>query len=48
MFDLLEKAGDSHLDEFIQIAGGDGQKFDSFEQGVAFIERFFENPAVEC
>ncbi len=48
MFYLLQKAGDPHFDEFVQIAGRDGEKLDSFQQRVAFVQRFFENPAVEC
>src|SRR5579862_2176100 len=47
MLYLLQKTGDPDFDKFVQIAGCDRQKFDSLEQRVAFVQRLFENPAVE-
>ena len=47
MLYLLQQARDSHFDKFVQIAGGDGEELDSLQQRVAFVQRFFEHPAVE-
>jgi hypothetical protein len=37
VFHLLEKSGYAHFHEFIEITGRDGEKLDSFEQGITFI-----------
>jgi hypothetical protein len=44
---LLQKACDPHFDKFVQIAGSDREKLDSFQQRVVFVQGFFEDPAVE-
>ena len=44
---LLQQPGDSHLNEFIEIAGGDGEELDSFQQRIAFVQSFFEHTPVE-
>ncbi len=47
MLYLLQKAGDSYLDKFVQIAGGDGEELDSFQQRIAFVQGFFEHTTVK-
>jgi hypothetical protein len=47
MFDALQKAGNANLHEFVQVAGGDGQKFHTLEERVIFVAGFFEDPAVK-
>jgi hypothetical protein len=47
VFNSLEHAGDADLDELIEVACGDGEKFDAFEQRVGGILRLFQNPAVK-
>ena len=48
VFNALHDAGDANFDKFIQIAGGNGEEFDPFEQGIGRILGFFENTAVEA
>ena len=47
VFYLLEKSGDAHFNEFVKIAGGDGQELYSFEQRIAFILGLFEDTPVK-
>src|ERR1700726_524093 len=47
MLHLLQKTGDTHFDEFVQIARGDGEKFYALEQRILGILRFFEDALVE-
>ncbi len=47
VFDLLHQSGHAHFEEFIQVAGGDGKKFQALEQRVLLILRFFEDAAIE-
>src|ERR1700675_2855431 len=42
VFKLLQQAAYPDLKEFVQIAGGYGQKFHAFEQRIAEIPGFFE------
>ena len=44
---LLHQARESHLDEFVQVARGDAEKFHALEQRIAGIARLFENPLVK-
>ena len=44
---LLQQAGHADFHEFVQIAGGDGQKFDALEKRIAGVEGLFEDAAVE-
>ena len=48
MLHLLQQAGDSYLDKFVQIAGGDGKEPHPFQQRIAFVQRFFEHTTIEC
>jgi len=43
----LQKAGYADFDKFVQIIGGDGQEFHTFEKRVAAILGFLQHPAVE-
>ncbi len=47
IFDLLHQSGHAHFKKFIQIAGGDGKKFQPLEQRILLVLRFFEDTAVE-
>jgi len=44
---LLLQSSNSLHEELVEIGGGDSQEFDSFQQRVAFVQGFFEDPAVE-
>ena len=41
------QAGDAHHVEFVQVGGGDGQKAQPLEQGMAAVLRLLDHPAVE-
>src|ERR1700724_2996860 len=47
VFKLLQQAAYPDLKEFVQIAGGDGQKFHAFEQRIAEIAGFFEHAPIK-
>ena len=47
LFGLLQQAGQADFHEFVQIAGGDGQKFHALEKGIVGVERLFQHPAIE-
>jgi hypothetical protein len=47
IFYTLEYRRYSHLEKLVEIARGNGEKLHSLEQGIAFVFRLFENPAVE-
>src|SRR5438270_12488846 len=47
ILNLLEKAGDAHLHEFVEIIGGDGEKLDALEKRVADVASFLEHAAIE-
>ena len=47
VFDLLQQAADPDFKEFIQVAGGNGQKLHAFEQRIAKISRFFKHAPIE-
>jgi len=47
VFQLLQQTADPDLEKFIQIAGGDGQKFDPLKQGIAQVFGFFEHAPVK-
>ena len=44
---LLQQPGDAHFHEFVEIAGGDGQKLHAFEKGIRGVEGLFQHAAVE-
>jgi hypothetical protein len=44
---LLHQASDADLDELVQVARGDGEKFYAFEQRIAFVARLFEDALIE-
>jgi len=46
-FEALQDTGDADLDELVEVAGGDGEKLDAFEEGVGGVVGFFEDAAVE-
>ena len=48
VFNALQKAGDPDLEEFVQIAGGDGQKPDPFQNGISFIFGLFQDTTIEA
>ena len=43
----LHQAAYSNLEELVEIAGGDGQKLDPFQQRVAWVLGFLQHAAVE-
>src|SRR5882762_5586685 len=47
VFELLQQAAYPNLKEFVQIAGGDGEKLHAFEQRIAEIPSFFEHAPVK-
>jgi hypothetical protein len=47
VLDLLEQAGDADLDEFVKIAGGDGEKFNALKDRVVGVASLFEDSLVE-
>jgi hypothetical protein len=47
MFHLLEKSSYAHFNEFIEIAGGDGQELNSLQKRIPFILGLFEDALVE-
>ena len=47
IFNPLEQPCYPDLKEFIQIAGGNGQEFDPFQNGVAFIIGLFQHSPVK-
>ena len=47
VFELLQQAAYPDFKEFVQIAGGDGEKFHAFEQRVAEIPGFFEHAPIK-
>ncbi len=48
VFNALHDAGNANLDKLIQIAGGDGEELDPFEQGIFRILGFFEDAAIKA
>ena len=44
---LLHQAGQANLDELVQVAGGDSQKFHAFQKGIAGIAGFFEDALIK-
>jgi hypothetical protein len=44
---LLQQAAHADLKKFVQIAGGDSQKFHAFEQRIAKIPGFFEHAPIK-
>ena len=47
VFELLQQAADPNLEKFVEVAGGNGEKFHPFEQRIAEIVRFFKHTPVE-
>ena len=47
LLDLLQEAGEAHLDELVEIARRDGQEFHAIEERVRRIARLFEHALVE-
>ena len=47
VFNALHQAGLADFDEFVEIAGGDGQELDPLEQGIGGVLGFFEHAPVE-
>jgi hypothetical protein len=47
VFDLLHHRGDADFEEFVEVAGADGKKFQPFEKRVALIFGFLEHTAIE-
>ena len=47
VFNALQNSGDANLKELIQIAGGDGEKFDPLQQRIGVILGFFQHAPVE-
>jgi len=47
IFNLLHQPSYTHLKKFIQVASGDGKKFQPLQQGVFLVLRFFEDAAIE-
>ncbi len=43
----LEHARDAHLNEFVEVGGGNRKKFHPFEKGIGPIAGFFEHATVE-
>ena len=48
VFNALHDAGNANFDKLIQIAGGNGQELDPFQQGIVWILGFFEHTAVKA
>ncbi len=47
VFELLQQAAHPDLKKFVQIAGGDSQKFHAFEERIAKIPGFFEHAPIK-
>jgi hypothetical protein len=47
VFELLQQAADSNFKKFIQIAGGDREKFDALEQRIADICGLFKHAPIK-
>ena len=47
VFDALQKTGNAHFDELIEIVGGDGEKLHALQERIGGIARFFQNAAVK-
>ena len=47
VFRLLQQPGYAHLNEFVEITGGDGQKLNSLEQRIAFVLSLLEHTPIE-
>jgi hypothetical protein len=47
ILELLQQATDANLEKFVEIVGGDGKKFHTFEQRIARISGFFEHPPIK-
>src|SRR5580700_3588961 len=47
VFRLLQQSGYAHFNEFVEIAGRDGQKLDSLEQRIAFVLSLLEHAPIE-
>ena len=48
VFNALHDAGHANFDKLIQITGGNGQEFNPFQQGIAWILGFFEDTAIKA
>src|SRR5260370_10220599 len=47
VFELLQQAAYPDLKEFVESTGGDGKKFQAFEQRIAEIPGFFEHAPIK-
>jgi hypothetical protein len=47
VFRLLQQSGYAHFNEFVEIAGGDGQKLNSLEQRIAFVLSLLQHAPIE-
>src|SRR5581483_8877517 len=47
VLDLLDQAGHADFEELIQVAGGDGEEFQAFQQRIVRVLRLFQYPVVE-
>ena len=47
VFDALEKAGDAHLDELVEVVGRNGQELHALKKRIPDVPGFFEDTAVE-
>ena len=47
VFNALEDAGDADFYEFVEVAGGDGEEFDAFEERIGGVFCLFEHAAIE-
>src|SRR4051794_41637026 len=45
--DLLAQAGDSDLEEFVEVVGDDGQELDPLEEWVSLVTRLVQDARVE-
>src|SRR5262249_39734163 len=46
-FHLLLEPGYAHLKKFIQVGRGNGEEFDSLQEGIGRIERFVQDALIE-
>ena len=47
VFNLLQQASHANLEKFIEVAGGNGQKFHPLQKRIAGVFRFFQYAPIE-
>ena len=48
VLNFLHQARNSHLEELVQVAGSNGEEFQTLQEGIGFVLGLLQYAAIEC